>query len=415
MYNVQVVGPRPEVRYEVLVPGTCRKATRLFPHHIHNPQSTSTHSGNSEHTNHSHVKQLCQYSISSFHNCGLDRPRPTKKIGFDTKSDRTTCNRIFRSLVIPVHSLLVFSSRKDPHRQLVVKRVLTSAEVPECRVYQLWITKNLQPMIYAEANAGAMPSEMTPLTSYPLPPTASTSRTTFDLLNSDHESNERYAESIDVEVTPPTDDHAGSSSYNPMNSTCIRILPAILILASSFLYMLSTSSSSLSIPPATNQLPIVGEIEYTHPKPFSKLDPIYDLHLYGFDRNADTSPPRNIYRPNADAAVPTNEWYQNLLMNHAETTELQRVYAVPYMVDLAGPIPGLQIHPNHIDASSNVIQLSYVIPHGLTLGAAENSKHATRINSMTNEFSVLQMTPLGITLTWVRFNNKWCPFSYFCP
>lgn len=155
---------------------------------------------------------------------------------------------------------------------------------------------------------------------------------------------------------------------------------------------------------------------YTHPKPFSKLDPVYDLHLYGFDRNADTSPPPYIDRPNADAAVPTNEWYQNLLLNHVETSELQRVYAVPYMVDLAGPIPGLQIHPNHIDASSNVIQLSYVIPHGLTLGAAENWKQATSVNTMTNEYSVLQMTPLGITLTWVRINNEsLLPFSTSIP
>jgi hypothetical protein len=257
-------------------------------------------------------------------------------------------------------------------------------------------------MISAGANAGDVPSEMTPLTNYPSPSPASTDRSTYAMLRSDHVSDEHYAGSIDVEQKSPN--HSGSPSCYNRNSMFLKILSAILILSIAFMYMRSKSSESLSIPQA------IG-MKYAHPKPFSKLDPVYDLHLYGFDRNADTSPPPYISRPNADAAVPTNEWYQNLLLNHVETTELQRVYAVPYMVDLAGPIPGLQIHPNHIDASSNVIQLSYVIPHGLTLGAAENSKQATSINTMTNEYSVLHMTPLGITLTWVRINNESSPFS----
>lgn len=254
-------------------------------------------------------------------------------------------------------------------------------------------------MISPGDNAGAMPSEMTPLSGHPSPSPASTDRSTYSMLKSDHGSDEHYAGSIDFEQKRPT--HTGSTSCYSRYSMWLRILSVILILAIACMFMRSKSSESTSIPPAS-------DMTYTHPKPFSKLDPVYDLHLYGFDRNADTSPPPYIDRPNADAAVPTNEWYQNLLLNHAETTELQRVYAVPYMVDLAGPIPGLQIHPNHIDASSNVIQLSYVIPHGLTLGAAENSKQATSVNTMTNEYSVLQMTPLGITLTWVRINNDIC-------
>ena len=272
-------------------------------------------------------------------------------------------------------------------------------------------------MIYADANGGALPSEITPLASHPRPHRISTDRSTNGVLSSDHVSIQHFSGSMNAEQGPSTTKRMGSISWYQVNSFCTRILPATLILAIPVVYMLSSSSASSSIPPVTTQLhvPMVGETVYSYPKPLSKLDPIYDLHLHGFDRNADTSPPLNIYRPNADAAVPTNEWYQNLLISHAETTELQRVYAVPYMVDLAGPIPGLQIHPNHIDASSNVIQLSYVIPHGLTLGAAENSKHATSVNTMTNGYSVLHMTPLGITLTWVRGNAERHPSTCFVP
>lgn len=268
-------------------------------------------------------------------------------------------------------------------------------------------------MIYANANPDATPSEMTPLSSRPRPSPTSTGRSTYAVLSSDHVSDQDNAESIDGGLEPSITDRPGSRSSYRVASMCTRILPAILILAMPALYMHSSSSVSSAIPPSTAQVPMVGETIYTYPKPLSKLDPIYDLHLYGFDRNADTSPPLNIYRPNADAAVPTNEWYQNFLISHAETTELQRVYAIPYMVDLAGPIPGLQIHPNHIDASSNVIQLSYVIPHGVTLGAAENSMHATSINTMTNDYSVVHMTPLGVTLSWVRpVHNLYSLLSY---
>ena len=210
--------------------------------------------------------------------------------------------------------------------------------------------------------------------------------------------------------------HAGSMNLdrNPwdeeqeMSTLCFitklmatRVLPAIIIVAMPFVYMMSSNATSMSLAVPTYESPLIHMSNYSHPKPFSRLDPVYDLHLYGFVRNDDTSPPPYIYRPFADVAVPTNEWYQNLLIAHYETTELQRVYAVPYMVDVAGPIPGLQIHPNHVDASSTVIQLSYVIPHGLTLGAAENSSHATSTNAMSNEYSVIGMTPLGITLKWV--------------
>jgi hypothetical protein len=252
--------------------------------------------------------------------------------------------------------------------------------------------------------------EETPLNGYLLPSPSSTDRSTYTSLGTSLAAVEDHSMYIEGGVDPNamiSDTKARVSSwYNPGWRTT-KIIPVVIILALPVAYILSSSRSSSSTifphssPPSASTTGYKG----SQPKPFSTLDPLEDLNLYGFDREADTAPPRTIHRPDIEAALPTNAWYQNLLLGRGEPTELQRVYTVPHMVDVAGPIPGLQIHPNHIDATSTVIQLSYVQPHGLTLGAAVKSKHATSVRTINNEYSVLQTTPLGITLAWVRVRN----------
>lgn len=247
--------------------------------------------------------------------------------------------------------------------------------------------------------------EETPLNGYLLPSPSSTDRSTYTSLGASLTAIEDHSMYIEGGVDPNamiSDTKARvSSCYNPGWRTT-KIIPVVIILALPVAYILSSSRSSSSTIFPHASPPSAGTTGYkdSQPKPFSTLDPLEDLNLYGFDREADTAPPRTIHRPDIDAALPTNAWYQNLLLGRGEPTELQRVYTVPHMVDVAGPIPGLQIHPNHIDATSTVIQLSYVQPHGLTLGAAVKSKRATSVRTINNEYSVLQTTPLGITLAW---------------
>jgi hypothetical protein len=136
--------------------------------------------------------------------------------------------------------------------------------------------------------------------------------------------------------------------------------------------------------------------------PFSSLDPIKDMGMYDFVRPQDSSPPKNL-REAGFRALPTNAWYENWLLIKGEPSPLHRVYTIPYILDLVGPIPGLRMHPVHIDSTQNVVQLSTVDQHALTLGAARASatRHMIDAKPLTRQFSVESTTPLGITLEWV--------------
>jgi hypothetical protein len=119
--------------------------------------------------------------------------------------------------------------------------------------------------------------------------------------------------------------------------------------------------------------------------PFSKLDPVIDLGLYNFIR-PNVSSPRSSLRygqyyqsqRHTNKNFPTNAWYQNLIMyDNATCNETKpgweyRVYTIPYIVDVTGPVPGVRLHGNQIGASSNVIQLNMIAEYGLTIGRGIN-------------------------------------------
>jgi len=129
--------------------------------------------------------------------------------------------------------------------------------------------------------------------------------------------------------------------------------------------------------------------------PFSTLDPVEDLGMFGVLHSQ--TPPQSMARVSENKAMPTNAWYQNLIIGaNSEPTNINKAYAVPYMVDVVGPIPGLRIHPNHLDASATMVQLLIVEPHGLTLGASGSGAA-----NASMAYSIQSTNPLGLTLEWV--------------
>jgi len=215
-------------------------------------------------------------------------------------------------------------------------------------------------------------------------------------------------------------------------------------------------------------------------RPLSTLHPVHDLGLNFFARPEGTRPSPALFSKAATAstrrlahksskhhahahesdiqededdsaigsetppqsAFPTNAWYQNMLLvphvndTGAEPTAVHRAYAAPFIVDAVGPIPGLRVHPNHVDASTAVVQVNTVDKYGLTVGAGPSSKakttntkeiyrhsdkekesmtEASNIENdttpavnMTHVYSVEKMTPLGLTLGWV---SRWVFFG----
>jgi hypothetical protein len=145
------------------------------------------------------------------------------------------------------------------------------------------------------------------------------------------------------------------------------------------------------------------------PSPFSRLDPVNDLGLMEFSRSVETGPPANLFETTSRnleskerSPLPTNAWYQNMLMCRGEPSNVQRAYSIPYMVDVVGQVPGLRVHPNRVLSSDSVLQLSFNEPFGLTLGAAGDVTEAS--DPLSHEYSIVSTTELGLTLKWVSEN-----------
>lgn len=146
--------------------------------------------------------------------------------------------------------------------------------------------------------------------------------------------------------------------------------------------------------------------------PLSLLDPIDDLKLPTMGRALNDPNYPHFYYGNEDnmdpdaslsfQALPTNAWYQNMLQvaQYGEPSDIQRVYPGPYLMDVVGPIPGLQIHPPDVMSSDSVMQLTYVGPFGVTLGAAKSLLNAEEDQGLTKRYNVLKTTELGVTLGW---------------
>lgn len=150
------------------------------------------------------------------------------------------------------------------------------------------------------------------------------------------------------------------------------------------------------------------------PKPFSTLDPVQDLYLPSFVRPEASGPPEDLFVNRSEnksqsndhlGALPTNAWYQNLLVIRGEPSNVHRVYSTPYLLDLVGRIPGLRTHANHILSSTSVMQLTFNEDAGLTLGAAPDLSEKASSKELSHRYTILETTELGLTLQWVCLTN----------
>ena len=155
--------------------------------------------------------------------------------------------------------------------------------------------------------------------------------------------------------------------------------------------------------------------------PFSLLDPVRDLHLASFVRPSDSSPPKHMFTEWSEklsmavhGPIPTNAWYQNLLMLRGEPSNVHQVYSTPYLVDVVGPIPGLRVDSNHILSSTSVLQLTFNEQFGLTIGAAPSLAHdSVAKKSLDYKYQAIETTQLGLTLKWVRPLDRVFKFTFF--
>jgi len=175
----------------------------------------------------------------------------------------------------------------------------------------------------------------------------------------------------------------------------------LLLLACISLVCLHSLVNFNNIPSREESLALV----YSRPRPFSQKHPVTDLGIQNVARPTQTAPSHQIFRLLESSAsesrkpLPTSAWYQNMLQTEGEPTNLNRAYALPYILDVVGPIPGLTLHSSFLVPTSKVIQLSNNPLFGLTLGAKGDVFEDTKTKA-TRKYSVSSLTELGLTLHW---------------
>jgi len=230
------------------------------------------------------------------------------------------------------------------------------------------------------------------------------------------------------------------NGYGTINGTCINpsnkdASDSSLKLAKSTIFLCVIPIIILIVTIQTNRPSVLQEQEIAHfsavlldhevHRPFSTVDPVSSLKLYPFERPKSSSPGtvfgklQNGESGNGESgkyALPTNQWYENMLLlpDAMDPGETHHVYSLPYVVDAAGPIPGIRLSITHILAFEKVVQASYIAGQALTLGASTNldsDQIDLSKESMHKRYSLFGDSPLsslGLTLQWdpLQTNNQ---------
>jgi hypothetical protein len=124
----------------------------------------------------------------------------------------------------------------------------------------------------------------------------------------------------------------------------------------------------------------------------------------------------------ADVALPTNSWYENLVLGDslADVTT-SRVFTIPFVMDTAGPTRGIRSHASGVKAEATTVEQVWNPLYGLTLGAVEATKSQTVFDNGGQGHGLGGQgsgapKQLGIELSWSgEASYMSCPVVRGCP
>lgn len=232
-------------------------------------------------------------------------------------------------------------------------------------------------------------------------------------------------------IIPPNTSRVYNHNYWRTTITFIFSLFMLLLFHQSSLKANNNSeSSNNNILAIKNKEHLFTSIEIDAPSeimfrplPFSTMDP-RRLNVHAYDRPVFSAPGKVFgalhggqYKTNV--ALPTNKWYENMLLVPDEQTEPvddNRVYTVPYVINACGKLPGINVFGTKLLGMDRVVQVTFVDKFGLNLGAANQlsiKKIANQefeslidrqylVDSTTDDLNgeLAPLSPLGLTLKW---------------
>lgn len=165
----------------------------------------------------------------------------------------------------------------------------------------------------------------------------------------------------------------------------------VIAVLSVFMYLTS---------PPIQTAPMEGAAWSSNAEPFSNVDPA-SLGFISALRPSASVPGAvfgDTYVSGSDSnkPLPTNAWYQNLLIG-STVDEQNKVFQIPYILDTAGPIPGIRTHHGHVQGNDRMVIQTYEPDNGVTLGGVEAFTHHT-VHAPSKQ--VPRLTKLAIELQW---------------
>ena len=139
----------------------------------------------------------------------------------------------------------------------------------------------------------------------------------------------------------------------------------ILVTVCTTILLVISAVLTLKKPVEVSQdLPIFGSAWSSKAEPFSYVDPT-TLGIQSIDRPSSSKPGKileNLISIDSESHIPetplpTNTWYQNLILGDSNTDPENKIFQIPHIIDTAGYIRGIRTHPCHLQANDRMVMV----------------------------------------------------------
>ncbi len=160
----------------------------------------------------------------------------------------------------------------------------------------------------------------------------------------------------------PDVDNEGQDDLDrsPIPSDGVLLIPKSLAMGITGIIIVMCAVAYYLASEISTSKPILEAAWSSRASPFSTIDPD-SLGFIPMDR-PDISKPGPIFGDllNRKVPLPTNSWYENLLLGFQNNRAENKVFQVPYIIDTGGPIPGVRTHSCHVQANNRAVMVSVV-------------------------------------------------------
>ena len=224
----------------------------------------------------------------------------------------------------------------------------------------------------------------------------------------------RDDEELQALVKYPPDSVGCGGGPSRAQSKATRLpFPKFLLALVSALVLLSAAALLSNLTTSFQTLPTLGGAFPSDPDAYSLsfpsvVTPSGAKHaLKTYQRAKKDGPPREVFPRGAEKPLPTNRWYQNLLIGLAGgLNDAHKAYTVPYVIDcMMTSLPlaldearGIRLHWSGVSPSGDkIIQVQYDAGAGIGVGV-RGSKDGVRPKKVYEVGG--DPGPLGLDLEW---------------